>query len=228
MEVGFPASAAFNKRKAEAAEARDRFTEAVKTIVGERLRPVYVLLETATRTSRRPREAVEDELIELDADRVRRGGIRARAGAGREPKPRRRDQMTRLPQGAGGLDMNAMMKQVQQMQAEMTEAQEKLKDEVVEASAGGGMVKVKMSGDLRLLELTIDPQAIDPEDAELLQDMVLAAVNEAIRSAQELAASKMGGIAGLGGPAGGLGIPGCVGGDPPGAPSPGTARRAAR
>ncbi len=116
--------------------------------------------------------------------------------------------MTRLPQGAGGMDLGAMMKQVQQMQAEMTEAQEKLKDEVVEASAGGGMVKAKMSGDLRLLELSIDPQAIDPEDAELLQDMVLAAVNEAIRAAQELAASKMGGIAGLGGPGGGLGLPG--------------------
>jgi DNA-binding YbaB/EbfC family protein len=105
--------------------------------------------------------------------------------------------------------MNAMMKQVQQMQAEMTEAQDKLKDEVVEASAGGGMVKVKMSGDLRLLELAIDPDAIDPEDAEMLQDMVLAAVNEGIRAAQELAASKLGGIAGgLGGPGGGLGLPG--------------------
>ena len=112
--------------------------------------------------------------------------------------------MTRLPQG-GGFDMNAMMKQVQQMQAEMTEAQEKLKDEVVDASAGGGMVKAKMSGDLRLLELTIDPDAIDPEDPELLQDMVLAAVNEAIRAAQELAASKMGSVAGLGGGGGGLG-----------------------
>ena len=118
--------------------------------------------------------------------------------------------MARLPQGAGGFDLNAMMKQVQQMQAEMSEAQEKLKDEVVEASAGGGMVKAKMSGDLRLLELTIDPDAIDPEDPELLQDMVLAAVNEAIRSAQELAASKMGNVAGLGGAGGlgGLGLPG--------------------
>src|SRR5919112_2097363 len=113
--------------------------------------------------------------------------------------------MARLPQGPGGLDLNAMMKQVQQMQAEMTEAQEKLKDEVVEASAGGGMVKAKMSGDLRLLELAIDPEAIDPEDPELLQDMVLAAVNEAIRAAQELAASKMGGVAGG---LGGLGLPG--------------------
>ena len=112
------------------------------------------------------------------------------------------------PKGPGGLDLNAMMKQVQQMQAEMSEAQEKLKDEVVEASAGGGMVTVKMSGDLRLLEMTIDPDAIDPEDAEMLQDMVTAAVNEAIRSAQELASSRLGGIAGgLGGP-GGLGLPG--------------------
>src|SRR6476659_8288298 len=112
--------------------------------------------------------------------------------------------MARGGQMGGGFDLNAMMKQVQQMQSEMMEAQEKLKDEVVEASAGGGMVKVKMSGDLRLLEVVIDPQAIDPEDAELLQDMVLAAVNEAIRSAQELATSKLGGIAG----GGGLGLPG--------------------
>jgi len=115
--------------------------------------------------------------------------------------------MTRTPnpgRGPGGLDLNAMMKQVQQMQSEMMEAQEKLKDEVVEASAGGGMVEVKVRGDLRLLEVVIDPQAIDPEDAELLQDMVLAAVNEGIRSAQELATSKLGGIAG----GGGLGLPG--------------------
>ena len=112
------------------------------------------------------------------------------------------------PRGPGqGIDLNAMMKQVQQMQSEMMEAQEKLKDETVEASAGGGMVKVKMSGDLRLLELTIDPEAIDPDDAELLQDMILAAVNEAIRSAQELATSRLGGIAGAGG-LGGLGLPG--------------------
>ena len=116
------------------------------------------------------------------------------------------------PGGPGGLDLNAMMKQVQQMQAEMTEAQEKLKDEVVEASSGGGMVKVKVSGDLRVLEIAIDPDAIDPEDADMLQDMVLAAVNEGIRSAQELAASRLGGIAGgaggAGGGLGGIGLPG--------------------
>jgi DNA-binding YbaB/EbfC family protein len=110
--------------------------------------------------------------------------------------------------GPGGLDLNAMMKQVQQMQAEMGEAQEKLKDEVVDASAGGGMVKVKMSGDLRLLEVTIDPEAADPDEVEILQDMVLAAVNEALRSAQELAANRLGGIAGGGGGLGGLGLPG--------------------
>jgi DNA-binding YbaB/EbfC family protein len=111
--------------------------------------------------------------------------------------------------GPGGLDLGSMMKQLQQVQAEMAEAQEKLKDEVVEASAGGGMVKVRMSGDLRLLGIEIDPEAIDPEEPELLQDMVTAAVNEAIRSAQELATNKLGGIAGgaLGG-AGGLGLPG--------------------
>jgi DNA-binding YbaB/EbfC family protein len=97
------------------------------------------------------------------------------------------------------------------MQAEMMKAQEELKNEVVEASAGGGMVTVKISGDLELRELLIDPQAVDPEDVELLQDMVQAAVNEAIRSAQELAASKMGAATGgLGGPGGlgGLGLPG--------------------
>jgi DNA-binding YbaB/EbfC family protein len=107
------------------------------------------------------------------------------------------------------MDLNQIMKQAQQMQAEMVKAQEKLKDEVVESSAGGGMVKVKMSGDLRLLELTIDPEAVDPDDAEVLADMVMAAVNEAIRAAQERANEHMGGIPGLGGPGGGMpGIPG--------------------
>ena len=122
--------------------------------------------------------------------------------------------MARPRGGPGGLDLNAMMKQAQQMQAEMNDAQEKLKDEEVEASAGGGMVKVRMSGDMRLLEVTIDPEAIDPEDPELLQDMVMAAVNEGVRAAQELASTRLGGImGGLGGPGGGgglggLGLPG--------------------
>ena len=102
--------------------------------------------------------------------------------------------------GPGGFDVNALMKQAQQMQTEMLKAQEQLKDEVVEASAGGGMVKVKVGGDLTLREIVIDPEAIDPEESEMLADMVQAAVNEGIRAAQQVAESKMGGITGgLGG-----------------------------
>ena len=106
-------------------------------------------------------------------------------------------------------NMNQMLRQVQQMQAEMAKAQEELANEVVEASAGGGMVTVKVSGDLDVKSIAIDPEAVDPEDVELLQDMVLAAVNEGLRAAQELASKKLGGITGgLGGPGGGLGLPG--------------------
>jgi DNA-binding YbaB/EbfC family protein len=103
--------------------------------------------------------------------------------------------------------MANMLKQVQKMQADMLAAQEQLKSEFVEASAGGGMVTVKMSGDLVLQELRIDPDGIDPQDPEMLQDMVQAAVNEAIRAAQELAAGKMGALGG-GMDLGGLGLPG--------------------
>ena len=113
--------------------------------------------------------------------------------------------------GPGGFDVNALMKQAQQMQDQMLQAQEKLKDETVEASVGGGMVKVVMGGDLTLREIAIDPEAIDPEEAEMLTEMIQAAVNEGLRAAQELAASKMGGVTGgLGGGMGG-GIPGLGG-----------------
>src|SRR3954469_2064234 len=104
-------------------------------------------------------------------------------------------------------NMQQMMKQVQKMQQDMLEAQEALKHETVEASAGGGMVKVVVSGDLEVKSITIAPDAIDPDDPELLQDMVLAAVNEGLRSAQEVAANKMGGLTG-GLDLGGLGLPG--------------------
>ena len=108
--------------------------------------------------------------------------------------------------GPGGMDMGAMMKQVQKMQADMLKAQEELKDVTVDASAGGGMIKVTMSGDLELRSVEIDPDAVDPEDVEMLQDMVMAAINEALRAAQEAANNKMGGVTGgLGGGAGGLG-----------------------
>jgi len=107
-------------------------------------------------------------------------------------------------------NMQQMMAQVQKMQKDMELAQEQLKSEVVEASAGGGMVTVKVSGDLVVREVKIDPSAVDPEDVEILSDMVLAAVNEALRMAQELAESKLGGAtAGLDlGGLGGLGLPG--------------------
>lgn len=92
------------------------------------------------------------------------------------------------------------------MQADMMAAQEKLKDEVVEAAAGGGMVTVKISGDLDVKSITIDPEAVDPEDVDMLQDTILVAVNEAIRAAQEMAERRLGGITGgMGGPGGGLG-----------------------
>ena len=104
-------------------------------------------------------------------------------------------------------NMQQMMKQVQKMQQDMLEAQEQLKHEEVEASAGGGMVKVKVSGDLVVKSIVIDADAIDPEDPELLQDMVLAAVNEGLRAAQELQQSKLGGLTG-GMDLGSLGLPG--------------------
>jgi nucleoid-associated protein EbfC len=99
-------------------------------------------------------------------------------------------------------DMNKLLQQAQQMQAQMAQAQEELAKETVEASAGGGMVTVKATGAGEITEITIDPKAIDPDDPELLQDLVLAAVNEALRSAQALAQSK------LGGSLGSLGLPG--------------------
>ena len=104
-----------------------------------------------------------------------------------------------------GFDLNQLMQQAQQMQEQMKRAQAELANEVVEASAGGGMVVVKATGAGEIKEITIDPKAIDPDDPELLADLVLAAVNEALRSAQNLMQSKLGGA--LGG-LGGLGLPG--------------------
>ena len=106
-------------------------------------------------------------------------------------------------------NMNQMLKQVAQMQEEMAKAQEELKHERVEATAGGGTVKVVMTGELQVVEVTIDPDAVDPDDVELLEDLVLAAFNEALRSAQELQQRKLGAATGgLGDLAGGLGLPG--------------------
>jgi DNA-binding YbaB/EbfC family protein len=104
--------------------------------------------------------------------------------------------------GPQGFDMNKLLQQAQQMQAQMAQAQEELAKEIVEASVGGGMVTVKATGAGEITEVAIDAKAIDPDDPELLQDLVLAAVNEALRSAQALAQSK------LGGSLGSLGLPG--------------------
>ena len=104
-----------------------------------------------------------------------------------------------------GMDLNKLMQQAAQMQADMAKAQEELADETVEASAGGGMVTVVVTGGLELKELRISPEAIDPDDPELLADTIVAAVNEALRSAQSLIESKLGPA--LGGLRG-LGLPG--------------------
>jgi nucleoid-associated protein EbfC len=103
------------------------------------------------------------------------------------------------------MDMNKMLKQVQEMQEQMARAQEELAGETVEASAGGGMVRIKATGSGEVLEVKIAAEAINPEDPEMLEDLVLAAVNEALRNAQDLMQSKLGGA--MGG-LGGLGLPG--------------------
>jgi DNA-binding YbaB/EbfC family protein len=94
----------------------------------------------------------------------------------------------------GGFDINKLMQQAQQMQQQMAQAQEEVANEVVEASAGGGMVTVKATGAGELVEIRIDPKAIDPDDPEMLQDLVLAAVNEALRSGRNLMESKLSGM----------------------------------
>jgi DNA-binding YbaB/EbfC family protein len=105
-----------------------------------------------------------------------------------------------------GMDMSKLLQQVGQMQDQMQKAQAELANEKVEATAGGGMVTVVADGTGEIKQIKIDPKAIDPSDPEMLEDMILAAVNEAVRSAQSLMESKLGGLAG--GALGGLGLPG--------------------
>ncbi len=103
--------------------------------------------------------------------------------------------------GPGPMDMNKMMKQVAKMQAELAKAQEELADALVEGSAGGGAVRVVLSGGGDVTEVKIDPSAVDPEDVEMLEDLVRAAVNEAMRAQKALAEERLGGLTG------GLGLP---------------------
>ncbi|WP_041459264.1 YbaB/EbfC family nucleoid-associated protein [Ammonifex degensii] len=97
-----------------------------------------------------------------------------------------------------------MMRQVQKLQSELAKLQEELGNRTTEATAGGGMVKAVVNGRQELVSLEIKPEAVDPEEVELLQDMILAAVNEALRQAREMVAQEMGRLTG------GLGIPGLV------------------
>lgn len=110
--------------------------------------------------------------------------------------------MARSFQGfPGGGNMQQMMKQAQKMQQQMLQLQEELDTRMYQASAGGGMVTAKVNGKRELLELTINPQAVDPEDTELLQDMIMAAVNEALREGEDTREKEMsrfgGGMGGL-------------------------------
>ena len=103
--------------------------------------------------------------------------------------------------GFGGMNQAAMMKQAQKMQRDLMQMQEDLEQQSYTASAGGGVVKATVSGKRELTELVIDPDAVDPDDVEMLQDMVIAAVNEALRKAEEASAQSMsrltGGLGGL-------------------------------
>ncbi|HOB81997.1 MAG TPA: YbaB/EbfC family nucleoid-associated protein [Peptococcaceae bacterium] len=104
--------------------------------------------------------------------------------------------------GFGGANMAKMMKQVQKMQADMSKLQEQLGEMTVEATAGGGVVKVVMSGKQEVKEVVLEPEILDPEEKEMVQDLLVAAFNEALRKSQELAAQEMGKITG------GLNLPG--------------------
>lgn len=93
--------------------------------------------------------------------------------------------------GMGGGNMNSMIRQAQKMQQDMLKAQEELESKSYEASAGGGVVSAVVSGKKELVSVAIDPEAVDPDDVEMLQDLIVAAVNEAMRKAGEDAASQM-------------------------------------
>ena len=104
-----------------------------------------------------------------------------------------------------GMNMQQLMKQAQKMQQQLAEAQESLEQVTVDASAGGGMVKATVNGKMMLESITIDPEAVDPDDVEVLQDMIVAAVNEAVRGVNEIASKQVGSITGG---LGGMNIPG--------------------
>ena len=107
--------------------------------------------------------------------------------------------------GGGGMNMN-MIKQAQKMQQDMLRMQQELQEKEYEAKAGGGVVIATVNGKHELVAITIDPEAVDPDDVEMLQDMIVAAVNEALRKAESSMAESMSKITGSLGGLGGLGF----------------------
>lgn len=107
-----------------------------------------------------------------------------------------------FPKGMGGGNMNQMIKQAQKMQEQMLKMQEEMESKTYDATVGGGAVKVVVDGKRNLTDVTISPEVVDPDDVEMLQDLIVAAVNEAMRKAEEDSTSQLGSITG------GLNIPG--------------------
>lgn len=120
-----------------------------------------------------------------------------RKSAGRSGAPR--------PSGGGMGNMGNLAKQIQQMQDDMLKAQEQLAEETVDVTAGGGMVKIVITGHQRVQSIELKPEIVDPEDVEMLQDLLLAAINQAIEQSQAMAAERLEGLTG------GMNIPGLPG-----------------
>ena len=175
LTLEFPAGADFHRRQVAEPQNIGLLRDALYEVTGRKL---AVVLES--RRGRGARGAGGRRAA------LRRGRVRAAQGD------------LRRPRGGGdrrmNFDMNKMLQEAQRMQDELAKAQEEAASEIVEASAGGGMVTVKANGAGEVVSITIDPRAIDPDDPELLADLVLAAVNEALRSARGLMESKMSGL----------------------------------
>ena len=181
LTVEFPGEAEFHRKLAEDPKNAAILRDALYDVTGRKLAVTFTLGEKTG-----PAEARGEVARRERARRAAQGDVRRERGG-------------RI---AMSMDMNKLMKQAQQMQEQMAKAQAELGNEIVEATAGGGLVTVKATGAGDLVSISIDPKAVDPDDVELLEDLVLAAVNEALRSAQALAQSKLGAMTG------GLGLPG--------------------
>ena len=184
LTVEFPAAASFHRQLAEEPKNATLLVDALYEVTGRKFAVAFEVGENG--------EAEAGAGAPSERRRVRgrgQAGLRRPGGHARMSMP-------------GGMDINKMMQQVQQMQAEMARVQEELATETVEASAGGGAVKVTANGAGEIEKIEIAAEAIDPDDPELLADMIVGAVNEAIRAANDLAQSRLGGLTG------GLGLPG--------------------